>query len=166
LVRFSDLQLYGLGRITIVRCGVQAVLAASLVLASVAVAAAAGLPRPANEVFQVSAARTDAGGVRLHWTIAEGTYLYRNSIAVTRPDGAVLPLVLPAAEAKDDPFVGKTKIYRSAVELTLAPKQIAGAATLRIAYQGCAESVFCYAPLTRTLNLDDLTIVGEHGGTP
>jgi thiol:disulfide interchange protein DsbD len=144
---------------------VQAVFAASLVLASAAWAAAAGLPRPANEVFHLSATRTDAGGVRLHWTIADGTYLYRDDISVTRPDGAVLPLMLPPAEAKDDPFVGETKIYRSTLDVTLAPKQLKDAASLRIAYQGCAENVFCYAPLTRTLNLGDLT-VGEHGENP
>ena len=146
------------------RFGAQAAFAAALVLVSAAGAAAAGLPRPANEVFQLQASRTDAGGVKLHWSIAPGTYLYRSSISVER-DGAALKLALPPGEAKDDPFVGKAEIYRSALDVTLPQDEIAGASSLRIAYQGCAEDVFCYAPLTKTLNLGDLA-AGGHGKIP
>lgn len=138
----------------------QPILAAVLVLLICALpgAAMAQLPRPADEVFQLTVTRPSNGELRLHWTIAPGTYLYRDKLAAAGDAGAPLPMATAPGTVKDDPNFGRTEIYRGEAEAVIAAAALGGSAMLRISYQGCAEQGICYPPITKTVDLASLAV--------
>ncbi|MGT2478150.1 cytochrome c biogenesis protein CcdA [Methylobacterium oryzae CBMB20] len=54
--------------------------------------------------------------MHLRWSIAPGTYLYRDRIRAEAGAGAELPVSTPPAETKDDPNFGPTEVYHDSVE--------------------------------------------------
>ena len=90
-------------------------------------------------------------GIQIEYRIAQGYYLYRDRLRfdVQPPGLPVMPAEFPAATEMDDPFIGKTFIYREKVTITLLfsanvanPERF----RVRITAQGCAEERFCYSP--------------------
>ncbi|TCT34730.1 protein-disulfide reductase DsbD [Martelella mediterranea] len=131
----------------------------SLILAVFLLAGVAGAqtPRPADEVFQLTAKRGDDGAVFLDWHIAEGTYLYRDSLKVQNGD-APIDVSLPEGEEKDDPNFGRVHVFHDQVEGELPPQPDFG--QLTVVYQGCAEQGICYPPVKKTLDLSSLAVSG------
>jgi thiol:disulfide interchange protein DsbD len=89
--------------------------------------------------------------IQVEYRIAQGYYLYRDRLRfdVQPPGLPVMPAEFPPATAMDDPFIGKTFIYREKVTITLpfsANVANPGAYRVRITAQGCAEERFCYSP--------------------
>ena len=108
-------------------------------------------PLDPDKAFRLSVTTTsDPAGVNLRYAIVEGYYMYRHRFAfevVTA--GLVLKSpVPPAGESKDDPYFGKTEIYRRYVEIPVAfegsPRP--GRYAVEVTAQGCADFGFCYAP--------------------
>jgi thiol:disulfide interchange protein DsbD len=131
-----------------------------------AAAAPSDEPLEADQAFRPSArlvAGTDASstrhGIDVEYRIAPGYYLYRGRLRFE-----VLPatLLLAAAEfppglEMDDPFLGKTVIYRDKVSIHLpftASLVKPGQYRIRITAQGCAENRLCYAPFVQELPLN------------
>jgi thioredoxin:protein disulfide reductase len=107
---------------------------------------------PPDEAFKAQAVRRD-GGVALAWDIAPGYYLYREQFAVTA-DGAALPAEFPQGRIISDEFFGDVQVfYDSASTWVELP---AGAESLQVRYQGCAEDGICYPPTTWTVTLASL----------
>ncbi|MDT8853731.1 protein-disulfide reductase DsbD [Paracoccaceae bacterium Fryx2] len=104
-------------------------------------------PLRAEEAFALSATPSPAGGLVLHWRIAEGYYLYRDFLAAATPDGAALALETPTGISKDDPTFGPSEIYHDSVTARLA----ATGSTVSITWQGCQEDGLCYPPITRAV---------------
>ncbi|OAH31490.1 thiol:disulfide interchange protein [Methylorubrum populi] len=100
------------------------------------------LPTP----FTVDAARDPDLSLRLRWTIAPGTYLYRDKIAATDGSGRELPVNTQPGETKDDPNLGPTEVYHGATEAFVPGAALAGVREVRVTYQGCAEKGICYPP--------------------
>ncbi len=126
------------------------VAAALLVAVSRAAAmSAADLLDPA-EAFRLSAAALDTHDVEIRFRIAKGYYMYRDRFRFQTEDGrAIAPVELPRGEVKNDPYFGRTEIYRREVRIRLPLPDVDLAkrsARLKIISQGCADLGVCYVP--------------------
>lgn len=111
--------------------------------------------RSSEAPFALSADRAGDGILRLTWSVAPGTYLYRDHLDV-RLDGQKLALALPAGDIKDDPVFGRVEVYHQPVAARLAGLPATG--TLLVSFQGCAQDGICFPPEARTLALDTLAV--------
>ena len=124
--------------------------------------AQAEMPPPADKVFVLDASRDGGGALRLSWTVAPGTYLYRDSLKATLA-GSDLPLAPPPGETKDDPNFGKVEVYHDTVALMVRDLPFSG--VLNVTYQGCAESGICYPPVTSRIDLASLAVTQQPRGS-
>lgn len=110
------------------------------------------LPAP-EQAFIPSLTVADPGTLEITWTIADGTYLYRDRLAVNLVDAdgaAVTALELPPGKLKEDEFFGLQQVfYRQATALVRLRRDNPDPQTVqvRIGYQGCAEIGVCYPPI-------------------
>lgn len=109
---------------------------------------------PAEQAFQVTVAEAAPDHVTLQFLIAPKTYLYQKAFRFSSDTAHVGVPIFPKAVEAQDPFLGKTAIYRHEVriELPMAPPMTAPY-TLIVAYQGCHEVGFCYPPQTAQLTI-------------
>lgn len=122
--------------------------------------AQAAQPVPAAQAFRFAPMRT-AEGLSLNWTILPGHYLYRDSIEATGGDGGALTLATPPGERKADPNFGDVEIYREMLSIAVPAADLTTAGRLRVTYQGCAESGFCYAPIVKIIDPRTLAVSEE-----
>ena len=101
--------------------------------------------------FSISATRDPDLSLRLRWTIAPGTYLYRDRIGASAVTGQWLPVHTEPGETKDDPNFGPTEVYHSSAEAVVPGASLPGHREVRVTYQGCAEKGICYPPVTETI---------------
>src|SRR5690625_3049280 len=131
----------------------------ALLLAWAAVAGAQEFLSP-DEAFQVEVYSIDDDAVTLHWTIAEGYYLYRHAVAAQPADGAAVSLgepELPDGQVLDDPYFGRTEIYYDSLTVRVpldANEALPDRFDLAVAHQGCADGGICYPPQTTTLTVN------------
>ncbi len=119
---------------------------------------------PAEEAFRLDAEVAGPDRLRLAWTIAEGTYLYRDKLALSLegPAGSSIGTYeLPPAEVvknavKPDGSLGDVALYRDRIDLEL-PLQRGDteptAITLVAKFQGCADIGVCYPPRKERIEL-------------
>ncbi len=139
-----------------------------LIIGLVSGAAIAAGPRPADEVFRLAVQLDDEVGIELNWSIAPGHYLYRERIAATL-NGKPLKITPAHGEVKDDPTFGLTEVYHASGMATIAAGDIPTHGTIQVTYQGCAENVLCYPPITKSIDLETLAVTdpdeaGERNG--
>ncbi|MFC3207600.1 protein-disulfide reductase DsbD [Aquamicrobium soli] len=113
------------------------------------------MPPPADKVFGLTVERSGADGLTLHFAIAPGNYIYRDSLQA-KLDGRKLPLALPAGDSKDDPNFGVVEVYHSSVEGRLTGLPASG--QIEVVSRGCAEEGICYPPLTRSVDIATLAV--------
>jgi thioredoxin:protein disulfide reductase len=114
---------------------------------------------PVDEAFELQPlVRKHDGSLEVSWRITKDYYLYRDRLKFTAVAPASLKLgkpALPASLPYEDEHFGTTQVYRDKLVVTLpASGAPAGAASLKVVYQGCADAGLCYPPQTRTLELD------------
>jgi thiol:disulfide interchange protein DsbD len=124
--------------------------------AGASVAGAAGITPP-DQAFQFRAERTDKGGVRVGWSIAPGHYLYRDRITAA-VGGRAIPIETEPGEPKDDPNFGPTEVYHASATATVAPELLPSKGILTVTYQGCAENVICYPPISKAVELPSMLV--------
>ncbi len=112
---------------------------------------------PPSAAFRLMVSRPHADLLRVRWTIAKGYYLYRERFRFeATPAKVQAAFTLPPGIVKDDPFFGKTEIYRHQLVFDL-PLEAGGSATgrvnLRIVSQGCADIGICFPPEAREVRL-------------
>ncbi|ACA14720.1 cytochrome c biogenesis protein transmembrane region [Methylobacterium sp. 4-46] len=107
--------------------------------------------------FSLAVTRDADLSLHLRWTIAPGTYLYRDRIAAAAPSGQWLPVTTEPGEIKDDPNFGPTEVYHGSAGAIVPGAALAGAREVRITYQGCADKGICYPPVTRRVDLAALS---------
>ncbi|MBS0290449.1 MAG: protein-disulfide reductase DsbD [Proteobacteria bacterium] len=129
-----------------------------------------GLPQvvPAESAFHFDLTAHENSLVAT-WHIAPSCYLYQKSLQITglTLDGESFPLLpktLPRANKIQDPFFGTQAIYKQLLEIHLQiPNHILNqkkrAFNIKVEYQGCAESGFCYPPTTKWF---ELTMANQH----
>lgn len=112
-----------------------------------------------GEAYQVVADATGADAVRVRFTIADGYYLYRHTMAAKTDDTRlqVGAPQLPAGEPHEDEYFGKQEVYRQSVEALVPVARPAGGGAgtyqLKVVYQGCADAGLCYPPQTALLTV-------------
>jgi thiol:disulfide interchange protein DsbD len=114
---------------------------------------------PPDEAFRFGASVLQPDSIGLTWVIADGYYLYRDKVQVaTETQGVQLGAPeLPEGKAKHDEFFGDTQVYYEVLEATLPVARAAGDGRkldLKVTYQGCAQSGFCYNPITKVVAVD------------
>lgn len=113
----------------------------------------------ADQAFTFNLSQTDTS-LSAQWQIAPHCYLYQDKLHFTLLDseGKKLPFEqtqnLPQAQEIDDPYFGRQGIYRQSliIPLSLAQqiqKTPNTTLSLQIDYQGCAETGFCYPPISK-----------------
>lgn len=110
---------------------------------------------PADSAFALQSYPDAAAGLRLHWDIQPGYYLYRKSLQLSDADGTALTLELPAGREITDEYFGTVEVYYDALDLSVTLPAIATAGKrvqLLLEYQGCAEALYCYPPQQKELD--------------
>ena len=139
------------------RRGVLASLAAAVAMAVLPAARGEALLEP-DQAFRPSAriVAGEASRIEIAYRIAPGYYLYRDRFRVaSQPPLPTGDLEQPTGEEIDDPFVGRVRIFRESVSLTLPLMASVppGTYRLRITAQGCAEERFCFRPFQQELQV-------------
>jgi thiol:disulfide interchange protein DsbD len=117
-----------------------------------------------DEAFRVSAASGDGSRLQVQWTIADGTYLYRDQLQLElKGDGVALgQFALPTPDIKKDSIkpdgsFGDVAVYHEFVDLDVPlVRTNTGATTVELTakYQGCADRGICYPPQQQVFTLD------------
>jgi len=120
---------------------------------------------PADRAFALQLQPLDdTTRLALHFDIAPGYYLYRQSLKISTPSGSVLVLELPPGETIEDEYFGKSEVYYGQLDAQAlaAPATATATATatanddsllLFVEYQGCAAERYCYPPQRKELLL-------------
>jgi thiol:disulfide interchange protein DsbD len=124
-----------------------------------ALAVPAGEPVEPDRAFRPSAtlqtgAPSSPAGIEVSYRVLPGYYLYRDRLRFEAipPWLRLAAPVLPPGQEIDDPFIGKSRIFRDQVRILL-PFGVGvakpGQYRVRITAQGCAEERLCYAPFVQ-----------------
>jgi len=113
----------------------------------------------ADEAFQVSARMISPKTIELHYTIADGYYMYRGRFKfAAENESAVLDkAIMPAGKVKHDATFGRVETYRRSVSVRLPVSSINSVGKsllaetdlirIKVTSQGCADVGVCYPPL-------------------
>jgi thiol:disulfide interchange protein DsbD len=128
--------------------------------------AQSGNPPPADQVFGLTVKRAAAGGLQLHWRIAPGNYLYRDTIIVKTAAGDAIAVTLPPGQIKDDPTFGATEVYHDSIAADVGVADLPATGHVVVNYQGCAERGICYPPVQKTIDLVTMTVTNGAAAVP
>ena len=116
-----------------------------------------------DAAFKLNINVQDASHLNANFNIEPGYYLYRGRIKFVLAPGtpsAIANIELPAGEIKNDPNFGKMEVYHHdfVAKINLVKLNLANAAngTIKVlaTYQGCSEKGLCYAPQTKTFDIN------------
>ncbi len=118
----------------------------------------AAQPLPPEQAFIFSAKTGDQQTIIAHWQIAAGYHLYKERFHFKPKDPNAYQIgkpIFPPGIAKSDPELGNYHVYQDSVNLPIPiieakPSKVG----IYITYQGCAESGFCYPPITKLVSFD------------
>ena len=103
-----------------------------------------------DKAFRISARTLDKHTVEVRFRIADGYYMYRDRFKFETATGKLVANVeLPRGKAKEDPFFGKTEIYRRETRIRVpvsADEAARGILKLKVTSQGCSDRGVCYLP--------------------
>ena len=113
---------------------------------------------PPHQAFKFSAKAVGPDTVHVHWTVADGYYMYRKRIKLhaDTPGVKLGDFTLPEGKVKHDEFVGDVQTYRHQLDVDIPVQRKAGAPRtfqLVAVSQGCADAGVCYPPLTDRVKL-------------
>ncbi|WP_109478337.1 protein-disulfide reductase DsbD [Paraburkholderia sp. C35] len=118
--------------------------------------------------FKFSASE-QPGEVLVHYTIADGYYMYRERFAFATRNGTVTlgDPQLPAGHVKFDQTFGKNvETYRGEQTIRVPVKQASGPFDLAVTSQGCADAGICYPPMERVYHVTGAALrAGAAGNT-
>jgi thiol:disulfide interchange protein DsbD len=102
------------------------------------------------DAFQLTVMALDARSAQVEFRIAEGYYLYRDHFRFETAAGEVIAdAELPTGKVKQDPFFGRSEIFRDRVSIRvpLGGADLARRSVkLKVISQGCSDSGVCYIP--------------------
>ena len=112
----------------------------------------------ADEAFALSVVRMSDDRYVAQWRIAPDYYLYKDKTIITDQDsGQPNQYQMPSGEMLEDPFFGRTEVYRNVLSVPF----IAEGKAVTLSYQGCADAGLCYPVQTKQFQLADATFVGD-----
>ncbi len=113
---------------------------------------------PVDEAFSFYVSLDADDRISVHFEIAEGYYLYRQSLsfhASTGEDERRLEPRLPRGIDHHDQYFGDVEVYYESLQAALPlPTNLPDSFVLVIQYQGCAEDGLCYPPQTRRIEIE------------
>jgi thiol:disulfide interchange protein DsbD len=138
-------------------CAVQALLIAAVVTVSGPVHADTADTQFLDPAvaFKFSASE-HAGQVQVHYTIADGYYMYRERFAFAVKSGQATlgaPILPPGQVKYDETFNKNVETYRGDLTVTIPVTQAQGPFDLAVTSQGCADKGICYPPLERVVHV-------------
>jgi len=102
------------------------------------------------DAFRLTVVALDARSAQVEFRIAEGYYLYRDRFRFETATGKVIAdAELPNGKVKQDPFFGRSEIFRDRVSIRvpLGGADLARRSVkLKVISQGCSDSGVCYIP--------------------
>jgi thioredoxin:protein disulfide reductase len=108
--------------------------------------------------FKLDITQKDANNLSAKFKIEPGYYLYKERISFKDAAGKALAANLPAGDIKDDPNFGKQEVYHhdfsADIPLNNANNDIKDGVKVTARYQGCSEKGLCYAPQTKTFDIN------------
>jgi len=108
---------------------------------------------PAEKAFTLQAALLDNEQVKLNFRIVPGYFLYQKHFKFRTLEGKALnePSIFPPALVKEDDVLGeKYQVYAKQLSLVI-PQASTNQKGLRVQYQGCSETGFCFAPTAKEI---------------
>lgn len=129
-----------------------------LMMMTLAHAATLGAPAsdilPPEQAFQVTVEEVTPDHVLLDFLIAPKTYLYEKAFRFRSDTAHVGVPTFPVSTMIEDPFMGKTAIFRQEAHIRLPiDPPMASSYLLEVTYQGCHDVGFCYPPQTVQLTI-------------
>lgn len=106
-------------------------------------------PLQPDEAFSLSLGHGAGTSLVADWTIAEGYYLYRDSLRARFADGTPVQMETLAGTMEDDPNFGPSEVYYNRTSATIAGTS---GGQIEITYQGCQVNGICYAPERRLID--------------
>ncbi len=114
-------------------------------------------PLPAAEVFQVAAKRIDPNTFTINWLVKPGYFLYSDRIKLIEQADNNLHLGsirFPETLKKIDQRGHSYPVYRNQLSIPVAVLgEQPGEALIKLYFQGCADSGFCYPPEIKPIKL-------------
>ena len=104
--------------------------------------------------FKLDITQADANNLNAKFKIEPGYYLYKQRIQFKDAAGKVLEAALPAGDMKDDPNFGKQEVYHHDFSANIPLSNVKGEIKVTARYQGCSEKGLCYAPQTKTFDIN------------
>ena len=110
-----------------------------------------------NQAFPFSSqvlSAEDGDKLVLTFATEQGYYLYHKRFSFQVTNGNVSlaePQFSVIAEQKQDPNFGLVKVYHQPLTVTLP---FTGSGSVKVRYQGCADSGLCYLPQRKVIELD------------
>lgn len=129
---------------------------------------------PVQEAYRVALV-VEPEVVHLDWTIAPGYYLYRDKFKITVKDGTsseTLPAEIEAGLVKFDEYEGKeVGVFYDSTRVSVALGNLSNEFMLSVRSQGCADAGLCYAPDTRSFQINRnfgtaVEVAANAGGSP
>lgn len=124
---------------------------------------------PVEEAYRPYAEFNSADVLRLNWQIAEGYYLYRDSLNFSLFDGArwlTLDTHMPTGIEQEDDYFGRSEVYRFQVDMAVLPIPAADDLYLVVTSQGCADAGLCYPPHQHTFQLNSRSMTVQPVSLP
>jgi len=120
---------------------------------------------PPEQAFRLTARMVDAGTAELHYTIADGYYMYRDRFHFSAAGAQLGTPQFPAGVRKyDENFQQEVETYHQGVTVRIPVAGVTDAFTLDAVSQGCADQGICYPPMTLKLALASNAIGAEVKG--
>ena len=108
-----------------------------------------------DEAFIFSAHIQDDESIILTWTIKENCFLYKDKFK-TYSDTDLIESQKIVGEAIriNDVYFGNVDVFYNKVKQTIDKTEDLG--SVKVVYQGCNEKGFCYPPISKEIQVDNL----------
>ena len=110
---------------------------------------------PGDEAFIFSAHIQDDESIILTWTIKENCFLYKDKFKTYSNNGLVENQKIEGeAIMINDVYFGNVNVFYNKVKQTI--NKTKDLESVKVVYQGCNEKGFCYPPISKEIQVDNL----------
>ena len=108
-----------------------------------------------DEAFIFSAHIQDDESIILTWTIKENCFLYKDKFKTYLDTDLVENQKIEGEAIRiNDIYFGNVDVFYNSVRQTIDNTEDAG--SVKVVYQGCNEKGFCYPPISKEIQVDNL----------
>ena len=108
-----------------------------------------------DEAFIFSAHIQDDESIILTWTIKENCFLYKDKFKTYSDTDLVETQKIEGEAVRiNDIYFGNVDVFYNKVKQTIDKTEDLG--SVKVVYQGCNEKGFCYPPISKEIQVDNL----------